>query len=132
MKVEFCKKQFRKQSGFKCWRPILDEHGHPTRYHQHIREMIASSSTSTATKRTGKYFSSCWYEKWHFKAPKACFCSIRTFATRACLTQANNGTAFAERFELADPTNSSARIETVEIKSIKRLPRQPKPVERSS
>ena len=48
MKIPFRKKLFRKQFGFKCWRPILDEHGHPTSYQQHIREMIASSSTSTA------------------------------------------------------------------------------------
>ena len=40
MKIQFPKKRFRKQSGFKCWRPILDEHGHPTCYQQHIREMI--------------------------------------------------------------------------------------------
>ena len=48
MKIPFRKKLFRKQFGFKCWRPILDEHGHPTSYQQHIREMIACSSTSTA------------------------------------------------------------------------------------
>ena len=57
--------------------------------------------------------------------------SIRTFATFACCTQANNGTTFAERFDFADPTNSPARIETVETKSIKRLLGQPKPVEKS-
>ena len=49
MKIPFRKKRFRKQFGFKCWRPILDEHGHPTSYQQHICEMIASSSTSTAS-----------------------------------------------------------------------------------
>ena len=56
---------------------------------------------------------------------------IQRFATIACCTQANSGTTFAERFEFADPTNSSARIETVEIKSIKCLLGQPKPVEGS-
>ena len=49
MKIPFRKKRFRKQFGFKCWRPILDEHGHPTSYQQHICEMIASASTSTAS-----------------------------------------------------------------------------------
>ena len=40
------KKRFRKQFGFKCWRPILDEHGHPSSYQQHICKMIASSTAS--------------------------------------------------------------------------------------
>ena len=50
MKIPFRKKLFRKQFGFQCWRPILDEHGHPTSYQQHIRETIVSSSTSTANE----------------------------------------------------------------------------------
>ena len=65
------------------------------------------------------------------KRQRIAFFSIRTFATFACCTQANSGTTFAEKFEFADPTNSSARIETVEIKSIKCFFGQPKPVEGS-
>ena len=77
-------------------------------------------------KRLGKYFAESWWATGHFKAARDCFFSIRTFATFACYTQANNGTTFAERFDFADP----ARIEAVEIQSIKRLLGQPKPVEK--
>ena len=50
MKIPFRQKRVRKQSGFKCWRPILDDHGHPTSYQQHIREMIGSSTSLTASE----------------------------------------------------------------------------------
>lgn len=50
MKIPFRGKRFRKQYGFKCWRLILDEHGHPTSYQQDIRELIPSSSISTASE----------------------------------------------------------------------------------
>ena len=119
MKIPFRKKRFRKQFGFKCWRPILDEHGHPTSYQQHICEMIASSSTSTASDlenillRAGVKHGTSTRQRIAF-SPSEHLQQLRC-------TQASSGTTFAERFEFADPTNPSARIETVEIKSIKCL-----------
>ena len=110
--------------GFKCWRPILDGYGHATSYQQHIREMIAKKNDCFLIdfdrERPGKYFGNSWYETWHLKTPNDCFCFIRTLAAFACFTQASSGTAFTENFEFAAPTNSSARIETVEIKSVKK------------
>ena len=128
MKISFRKNGFENRLVSSAGAPFYMNMGIPQVTNNTFEKRIASSSTSTASD-LAKQFAESWCETWHFKAANDCFFSIRTFATFECCTQPNN--AFAERFQFAHPTNSLARIETAEIKSIKRLLGQPQPVERS-
>ena len=123
MKIPIRKKRFRKQSGFKCWRPVSDEHGHTTSYQQHICEfceMIATSLIWTASELE-KYFVESWCETWHCKAAKQIFFLHPNIRNISVLCASKHWGNICGKIEFADPTNSSARVETVEIKSVQRF-----------
>ena len=78
---------------------------------------IGIPQVSVAGKRFGRFFAESWCEKWDFNAAKDCFFSRAHLEGLRVARRQTVDQHFAE-CEFADPTNTSARVEKVEIKSI--------------